>query len=238
MRKITIALLLLFASATWASAEGMAIQPRLYGGGFFLPAEEWKDLYGDRFQGRIGFSFDAELVSGFGMYLSLAGGVKEHDPLDGITAQYGTAELGLGFGYRGFATYYFAPGVRAGAVLFRSVETIRDDYVDYQMDYNGLGADAALDFNFYPWGNRDHGVRGLGFVLSVHYQYRPVDHLGKLDDASAIGITGGIQYRWDFRKPKPAPAEVPAPAPQPAPPPQPAPESPPPEPSPSPEPPR
>ena len=78
---------------------------------------------------------------------------------------------------------------------------ISDEYFEHEMDYTGFGFEFAQEWNFYPFYWADNWGRGFGFYLAFLYQYRPLDNMGDLDDASGFGFMAGFQYKWDFGRP-------------------------------------
>ena len=81
----------------------------------------------------------------------------------------------------------------------------------------GIGYEAGLDLNFYPFFWSQGAASGLGFFVDALYQYRPLENMGKLTDISGWGFRLGIEYRWDFGRPTARPTTVPPPEPTPSP---------------------
>jgi len=203
MRKILLlAFLFVLLGVSTAWAYQWALQVRGFGGALFPMADNWSDLYENAAVGQGGLVVDAELLGGFGPYLVFSGGEAKHVIEDRIEVRFTHADIALGLQYRFFILPWLAPGAHVAPIFSRYYEEIKDDYINYEMEENLFAVEVGQEWNFYPFYAADNFTRGFGAYLAIVYQYRPLDGFGDLTDASGLGFQAGLQYRWDFIKPR------------------------------------
>ena len=236
MRKIFLIMLALLVLASNAFAYHWAIEPRMFAGPFFPMSESWRDLYEENGMTYGGGGLNAELFYGLGPYFSFAQGGSSNEYEEEIDIKFDMSSVALGVQYRYYIFDWLAPGVFVGGLFNTCHEEISDNEFKYEMEYSGGGFEAGFDLNGYPFAWMDNFARGFGLFFRFLYQSRPLEDMGKLDDASGMGFMFGIQYKFDFgskpekaqREPEevsPRPVEEPVPEPEPVvePPPEPEP---------------
>ncbi len=190
-------ILLLFAAP--AAAFDWSLQARWGYGQMFPQSDEWDELYEGEDISRNTFSLDAELWKGFGPYLGYQGGRTEGKYLDKITLTFQSNDFVLGAQYRYPLADWVVPGMRLGMLFLNSRQVLDDDYIEYEMESNTVGFEIAQDWNFYFAPNaKSRFWRGWGIFGEYYYQYRPIEEMGDLEDASGWGYHLGIQYKYDF----------------------------------------
>jgi hypothetical protein len=183
--------------ASSAHAYEWAVGGRINYGAYQVQNEGWKDLFVNEPFSFVGLTVDAELYHGLGPYLAIAGGETKGKILDEIDVVFSYSDFIIGAQYHHYVNGWFAPGARVGMILGAYNNNFNDGVFEKEVEYFGVGLDSAVELAFYPFAWAKNAGRGFGISLQCIYQYRPLDEMGDLVDASGIGYGISLHYKWD-----------------------------------------
>ncbi|MDP8255737.1 MAG: hypothetical protein P9M14_08310 [Candidatus Alcyoniella australis] len=167
---------------------------------------ELSELLADTPMVGCSMGLDIDLYKGLAVGFDFAGlyGYRRytHDEQNLDERPFASAEIGLtqiligvryGYAVRRFWTPWAAVDLVPGVWTL----SFYDEFSEVQNEGSSLGGRATLGSDFFPfyWTSRSH-TQGIGFTLSLYYDYAPIDKLGVIDDGSGIGVALGFTYRF------------------------------------------
>jgi len=202
MKKIIFVTIILMLISAPSFGYEWSIEPGAIMGVYQPLSENWDELLGGKPMSMFGISVNSELLAGFGPYLSVTHSNVDTTYLDEIDIGFYATSVFLGAHYRYYILDWLAPGVEAGGMFAGYLEKISDDVFEYEQTHYGLGFELSTDWTFFPFRWTESWAGGLAFSLRGVYQYRPLDEMGDLTDASGFGFLFLTSYKFDIGKQK------------------------------------